>query len=59
MEEQYKRQWMNHFAKRLRTGRVIQRFFGSDRLSNFFVQTFKTFPFLSRPVIKMTHGKPF
>jgi len=58
-EDQYKRQWNRHFAQRLRTGRMIQRFFGSDRLSDFFVQTFKTFPFLSRPLIKMTRGKPF
>jgi len=59
MEERYKKDWNHHFAKRLRTGRIIQHFFGSDRLSNFFVQTFKAFPFLSKPVIKMTHGKPF
>jgi len=59
MEEQYKKEWNRRFAKRLRTGRMIQRFFGSDRLSNFFVQTFKTFPLLANPVIKMTHGKPF
>lgn len=59
MEEEYKKEWERHFAKRLRTGRMIQSFFGSDRLSNFFVQTFKTFPLLANPVIKMTHGKPF
>lgn len=59
MEAQYKNQWNRHFAGRLRTGRIIQRFFGSDRLSDFFVQTFKLLPFLSRPLIKMTHGKPF
>ena len=55
----YTEQWREHFYKRLRTGRLLQRFFGSDFLSNFFVQTFKTFPFFAKPLIKMTHGQPF
>jgi len=55
----YKSQWNYQFAKRLQTGRALQRFFGSERLSNLFVGTFNSFPFLARPVIKMTHGKPF
>lgn len=59
MEKLYKKQWAHHFEKRLKTGRTLQHFFGSDRLSNLFVATFKLFPFLSNPVIKMTHGKPF
>lgn len=59
MELQYSQQWKKNFANRLKTGRVLQRFFGSNRLSNFFVQTFEIFPFLSRPLIHMTHGKPF
>lgn len=59
MEKLYEKQWSHHFAGRLKTGRTLQRFFGSDRLSNLFVATFKSFPFLSTPVIKMTHGKPF
>lgn len=59
MEKLYEKRWKYHFAKRLSVGRMLQRFFGSDRLSNLFVQAFKTFPFLSKPVIRMTHGKPF
>jgi len=59
MEDLYKKEWHYQFARRLRTGRMLQRFFGSDRLSNWFVGTFKLFPFLSGPVIRMTHGKPF
>lgn len=59
MEKLFEEQWQHHFAKRLKTGRTLQHFFGSDRLSNLFVGTFKTFPFLSKPVIKLTHGKPF
>jgi flavin-dependent dehydrogenase len=59
MEAAYKKEWESHFARRLQTGRLLQRFFGSSRLSNVFVQAFRTFPFLASPVIKMTHGKPF
>jgi menaquinone-9 beta-reductase len=59
MEEFYMKQWKHHFAERLKTGRTLQHFFGSDRLSNLFVGTFKLLPFLSKPIIKMTHGKPF
>lgn len=59
MENLYKSQWMQHFSKRLHTGRMLQGFFGSVGLSNLFVGTFNTFPFLARPIIKMTHGKLF
>jgi flavin-dependent dehydrogenase len=59
LEDLYGNQWMRHFANRLRTGRTLQKFFGSERLSNLFVGTFNSFPFLSKPVIRMTHGKPF
>lgn len=59
LEEFYKKQWAHQFAKRLQAGRILQRFFGDEWLTNLFVGTFKLFPFLSKPVIKMTHGKPF
>jgi flavin-dependent dehydrogenase len=59
LEWSYKKQWANNFAGRLKTGRRLQYFFGSERLSNLFVGIFKMIPSLSKPVIKMTHGKPF
>lgn len=59
LETTYTRQWQRQFARRLRTGRVLQRFFGSTRLSNAFVSLFKMFPALAKPVIHMTHGEPF
>jgi flavin-dependent dehydrogenase len=59
LEKEYKRQWRHHFAQRLQAGRTLQQFFGSTILSNFFVGVFKAAPFLSKPVIRMTHGKPF
>lgn len=59
MIAEYEIQWKHHFAKRLKTGRILQSFFGSTSLSNLFVGTFKAFPFLASPLIKQTHGKPF
>jgi hypothetical protein len=59
MEEQYKKQWQLQFASRLRTGRMIQRFFGKTSLTNLFIQSFQTFPFLAKPLIRQTHGNPF
>lgn len=55
----YEDQWKKNFAARLKTGRVVQGFFGSNSLSNLLVSTFRTFPFLARPLIRLTHGKPF
>lgn len=59
LESRYASAWQKEFSARMRTGRLLQRFFGNTALSNLFVQTFKTFPFLARPVVKMTHGRPY
>lgn len=59
MELNYRNQWENLFQSRLKTGRVLQRFFGSKTLSNLFVGAFKIAPFLAQTVIKKTHGQPF
>lgn len=59
MEGAYRSQWQRAFALRLSAGRTLQRFFGRESLSNTFVGTFKRLPFMAKPVIRMTHGKPF
>jgi flavin-dependent dehydrogenase len=59
MEEQYHQLWHQAFAWRLRTGRMIQQFFGKSSVTNLFVETFRVFPQLARPLIRLTHGKPF
>ncbi|MFN5136581.1 MAG: NAD(P)/FAD-dependent oxidoreductase, partial [Chitinophagaceae bacterium] len=59
MERRYLELWNRQFEHRLRTGRIIQRFFGKSWVTNVFVQSFKLFPFLSAPLIKQTHGEPF
>ncbi len=59
MEENYTKSWNKNFAKRVRAGRLLQRFFGRTAATNLFVALFKTFPFVASAVIKKTHGKPF
>lgn len=59
MEKHYQQEWRSQFSFRLRTGRALQAFFGSNRLSNGFVNLFRVAPFLARPVIRLTHGKAF
>jgi flavin-dependent dehydrogenase len=58
MEKNYIRVWKKQFNQRLRTGRIIQRFFGSQFLSNLFIFFLKPFPFLTQKLIQQTHGEP-
>ena len=59
MEQLYTSEWKKNFAGRMRVGRFIQRFFGSNRQSDLLVRGFQRFPFLAAPVVKLTHGQPF
>lgn len=59
MENQYEKEWRKQFSGRLKTGRILQSFFGDVRLSNLFIGAFQAMPFLSQAVIRKTHGKPF
>ena len=59
MEEQYTTTWKKEFEKRLRTGRVIQSFFGGKWITNIFISALKPFPGLVKKLITATHGKAF
>ena len=59
MEDNYKLQWRENFSKRLQAGRIIQTFFGKIWLTNTFIFIMKRLPFLTRRIIRSTHGKPF
>ena len=59
MENLYANEWKKTFDKRLRTGRIIQRFFGKIWLTNLFIGIMKQFPSFTTMLIKNTHGKPF
>jgi flavin-dependent dehydrogenase len=59
MEQDYIKTWQQQFAKRLRTGRAVQKFFGSNFLSNLLISSLKPFPGLINKLISLTHGQPF
>jgi flavin-dependent dehydrogenase len=59
LEQDYEREWKKQFSSRLKAGRILQSFFGDVRLSNLFVGMFQLLPFLSKTVIRKTHGQPF
>jgi menaquinone-9 beta-reductase len=59
MEQQYQLLRQQQFGTRLRTGRIIQQFFGKTAVTNLFVNAFRIFPLVAQPLIKLTHGKPF
>lgn len=59
MERIYTSKWKKNFAFRLSMGRLIQRFFGKDILTNLFLSAIKLLPVVTRKLIRSTHGKPF
>jgi flavin-dependent dehydrogenase len=59
MEAAYSSNWQQQFAKRVRTGRLIQRLFGKSVVTNMFVQLVKTLPFAAKPLIRLTHGRSY
>ncbi len=59
MEENFCRHWQQQFGKRVTTGRIIQGLFGKPAITNMFIQSVKTLPFLAKPMIRLTHGRPF
>jgi menaquinone-9 beta-reductase len=59
MEQSYSGQWNALFAKRLKTGRFIQRMFGKSWTTNIFICLVKPFPKIISWLIRQTHGEPF
>ena len=59
MEQDYEKAWQQHFAARLKTGRFIQKFFGSPVLSGMLISVLKPVPAITTRLINATHGQPF
>lgn len=59
METDYIVSWQNIFAKRLTAGRIIQSLFGKPAATNIFIGIMKRMPFVTRQLIKLTHGERF
>jgi flavin-dependent dehydrogenase len=56
MEQGYEEEWTRKFARRLWTGRQVQKLFGSEAASNLAV---KIAPTIGGFLVKQTHGDPF
>lgn len=59
LEDHYRKAWSNAFSLRLRTGRLVQRLFGSASASNLAVNLARHVQPVARFLMKQTHGKPF
>jgi flavin-dependent dehydrogenase len=59
METNYTVNWRKKFALRLSTGRAIQKLMGNETSTSLMLKLLHTFPFLSKTLIRSTHGKPF
>ena len=59
MEKNYAGNWNKLFANRLKTGRMLQRLFDSQRLTTLMIRLGRSFPQLIGALIKKTHGHPF
>ena len=59
MQIKYQNSWENEFSVRLKTGRIIQSFFGKPVTTNIFISLMKKLPFLTKKLIALTHGKNF
>lgn len=59
LESSYTQSWSRQFSTRLRTGRQLQRLFGSNTITDLTLRLLNTLPPLSRYLISKTHGQPF
>ncbi|MEJ6981062.1 NAD(P)/FAD-dependent oxidoreductase [Pedobacter sp. P351] len=59
LEHAYQARWKNAFDNRLRIGRLTQKLFGKNLISELSVECLKSLPKLSKYILKRTHGNPF
>jgi flavin-dependent dehydrogenase len=59
LEQEYTDRWNRQFGRRLWMGRLLQRWFASQRRANLLLYSLRPFPKLVSFLIKQTHGQPF
>jgi flavin-dependent dehydrogenase len=59
LEQEYTDRWNRQFGRRLWMGRLLQRWFSSERRTNLLLYSLKPFPKVVSFLIKQTHGQPF
>ncbi|MEO0337967.1 MAG: FAD-dependent oxidoreductase, partial [Bacteroidota bacterium] len=58
LDTKYQKLWTKQFGHRLYWGRKLHRFMGKPYVSETAVQSLRVLPFLLRPIIRQTHGRP-
>ena len=58
METEYQKLWEQHFSRRLRTGKWLQKILLKDSLAEFSQSLISKMPFLLPRIIEQTHGSP-
>jgi hypothetical protein len=59
MERRYAKEWKWLFGFRLSVGRAVQARFGNTQSAASFLRFMNALPFLQKPLVRLTHGKPF
>jgi len=59
LEQAYADEWEHHFARRLWTGRQLQKMFGHNVVTSASLRVLKALPPLADFLISKTHGQPF
>jgi hypothetical protein len=55
----YTEKWQDNFEKRIKVGFYLQKLFGRNILTNISISTLKYLPFISKKIIRLTHGDKF
>ena len=59
MESNYIQDWQQQFSSRLKIGRRIQKLFGNNAATGILISVLKQMPFVTRHLIRRTHGRRF
>ncbi len=59
LEKTYIKEWKTNFGTRVKTGKFIQYLFGRKSITNVFVMIMNKSKFLTKKIVKLTHGKSF
>ena len=59
MEKSYISAWQHNFSSRTALGRIVQRNFGKDNTTAFFIKAMNALPFVRKAIIRGTSGRPF
>ncbi|MCX2719649.1 NAD(P)/FAD-dependent oxidoreductase [Lentiprolixibacter aurantiacus] len=58
LEQEYQKNWQQHFEQRMRLGRKLQHLLLRENISGALMAGLSRFPSLARRIIQKTHGKP-